>query len=109
MTVRLFAVVLIVVVSGLCVFAADAQQVSIVVDAGAVPRVNFGANKVADALESVGFEVVVVKRSDIPAGRPLIVVGNPGKGAAVRSLVESGALKLQPGLLLVRITSSNSL
>lgn len=76
------------------------QPVSIVVDANAVPRVNFGIEKIVDALKSVYLDATIVKQSDIPTDRPLIVVGNIEKDAAIQALANSGSLKLrenQPG------------
>lgn len=94
MKIRLFVSALITgILIAQTVCAADAQRVLIVVDPKAPPRVNFGVSKLVDALNSVGNKAVVVKRSDIPTARPLIVVGNLRKASAVISLAESGQLK----------------
>lgn len=71
------------------------QPISIVVDANAAPRVNLGIDKLIDALKSVSLDATVVKHPGIPADRPLIVVGNIEKDAAIGALVKSGSLKLK--------------
>jgi len=73
------------------------RQTSIVVDANAVSRVSFGVDKLMDAIKSVGLDAIVVKQSNIPTKRPLIVVGNLEKDTAIQELVKSGLLKLKDG------------
>ncbi len=71
--------------------------ISIVLDANAAPRVEYGATRLADALKSAGLDAAVVHTpTDALAGTPRIVVG-PAKSTGVQSLVSANQLQLKDG------------
>jgi len=78
---------------GLC--GTNAQAVTILVDAKASPRVNFGVTRLVEAMCGVGLEAKVVNGADVSGEGSLVVVGNVRKSTAVESLVKSGVLDLK--------------
>ena len=81
--------------------AVRTQAVTILVDEGVSPRVNFAVGRLCDALESVGPASNVVTGTSIPAERPVIVVGHSKQSGAVQSLIKAGTITAteaeQPG------------
>ena len=72
-----------------------AETVSVIIDPGAAPRVEFGAARLAEALKAVGLGSAVVRSPDRAQGRR-IVVGSL-RQAGIQNLVAAGQLKLDAG------------
>jgi hypothetical protein len=69
---------------GLFCFSVHAETVSIVIASNAAPRVEFGAEKIVEALQSVKLEASITHTSDAP-GRKILVNRWPNGGAAPES------------------------
>jgi hypothetical protein len=78
-----------------CVWAAlsRAETVSIVISTNATPRVEFGAEKLAEALKAVGADANLVRKVNRGDAQRVIVVGNV-RDAAVSHLTAAGSFKL---------------
>ena len=72
--------------------AARAETVSIVIASNAAPRVEFGAQKIAEALKSVNKDAVVVRDGTNRMRGPLILVGTIGESVLEKYYPGSNAL-----------------
>jgi len=77
--------------------ATAAQAETVVVDPGASPRVEFGAQRLVDALTAVGKKAAIVRNAQIPTdGGPAIVLAAPGTNPL--KVGASGQLRLAKDL-----------
>jgi len=87
--------ILIAFVLGYCLDAAASEPVTIVVDVSASARVQFGAEKLCETLSKIDIKNTLLKDSEIPLQRPLIVVGNIKTSGMIQKLIQSGVIACQ--------------
>jgi len=87
--------ILIIFILGYSLNAAASEPVTIVVDKPVSARVQFGAEKLIGILNSIDVKTTLLKDSEIPPQRPLIVVGNIKTSGMIQNLIQSGVIACQ--------------
>jgi hypothetical protein len=77
-------------------FARAAAPVAIVLKPDAAPRVQYGADRLADALKSAGYEVSTARSDATPSGRR-VIVSTLQNDDALRELLRSAKIDLKEG------------